>query len=412
LPTAAIVLAVGAVGVFAVLASGTGEPVVLTIMAILSTIGVFFILATLAGHLRLTGRLSDVELAGAAADAIDDGIQISGGDGTVRYSSRVFREFLGTTAGGVPRTLEEVLPPSRGRPRRCSGWLVPPSAARRMPRRSNLPRRRAGGRCRPAGAIVVSPGGEAVDGGIGTGRPGPAFPVAAERHLRRAQPRSARRSPPRADARGLRSDAGRAAGGRRRGLYRASQRDARRLAEHRPLALACHALDRLRGADGAELLRALSRREHDAPQPIDIDLIGQQGERAGPAAGSEARRLPGDATAAGFVAAVLRAAWSRVVSANLKTGAARFARLFEAALFGIAFVGRDGRVTRANAAFGRLLPATGSVEGAGGKSARQGGGRRSAGAHRGGAGGCDRAAAGGCGSRSPRREAASSPAAS
>ena len=31
-------------------------------------------------------------------------------------------------------------------------------------------------------------------------------------------------------------------------------------------------------ADGAELLRALSRREHDAPQPIDIDLIGQQGE--------------------------------------------------------------------------------------------------------------------------------------
>lgn len=78
-------------------------------MAILSTVGIFFILAMLAGHLRVTGRHSEAELAAAAADAIDDGIQIAAGDGTVHYASRAFRDFLGTTAAGSTRTLEDAM---------------------------------------------------------------------------------------------------------------------------------------------------------------------------------------------------------------------------------------------------------------------------------------------------------------
>jgi two-component system cell cycle sensor histidine kinase/response regulator CckA len=366
LPTAAIVLAVGAVGVFAVLASGTGEPVVLTIMAILSTIGVFFILATLAGHLRLTGRLSDVELAGAAADAIDDGIQISGGDGTVRYSSRVFREFLGTTAGGVPRTLEEVL---AAEPRAAQALFRLARAAERGQAHAEtfqLPLRRAG--AEGAGQLASSWYRLAV-------KPWTAGSAPAGRgrlSLWQLSDISAERNREALDAR------------RRERMLAVYDRmpvgllvvDDAGSIEHLNETLGdwlsispgsrSHAmrLTDFVAADGAELLRALSRREHDAPQPIDIDLIGQQGESVPARLLVLKRRMAGDATAAGFVAAVLRRSVEPSGLGNLKTGAARFARLFEAAPFGIAFVGRDGRVTRANAAFGRLLLATGSVEGA------------------------------------------------
>jgi two-component system, cell cycle sensor histidine kinase and response regulator CckA len=353
---AALTLAAGSVGVFAILASGSGEPVVLTLMSVLSTIGVFFVLAALAGHLRLTGRLTDQEFAVGAADAIDDGILISGRDGRPHFTSDVFREFLGRTLAGIPRTLEDVL-------------SVEPKAAQALFRLARAAERGAAHTetfplTRPAGPVRwyrlgVKPWvAGAARAGVGRLSVWHLTDVTVERNREVQQVAATEASLAVYDHMpvGLLvvDDAGAIE------FLNATIADwlgMSQTSRSRPLRLAD-----LVSADSAELLRALARRRPGAAQPIDLDLVGQQGDTL-PARLLVMERDAGERAGNGFVAAVLKRSSDAAGFGNLKTTSQRLTRLFEAAPFGIALVGGDGRITSANGAFARLLLVQGQVEG-------------------------------------------------
>ncbi len=355
----AAVLAAGAVGVFAMLASGTGEPVVLTVMAVLSTIGVFFIIAGLTGYLRLAGRMSDVELASAAADAIDDGIQITARGGSAHYTSRVFRKFVGQTIAGTPRTLEEVLAPDPTasqalfRLARAAERGVPASETFRLgsPAAGQPPARWYRLSVKPwAGAMA------------NTGRG--AFSVWQLSDITAERAQVSQQANSLAATLGLydRMPVGLLAvddsgtiehcNATLRGWLGASGAPPSR----------AQRLTDLVSPDSAEIVRALIRQRPGKAQPIDVDLQGFDG-RIFPARLLVIERAAADPAGRGFVAAVLQRAIEPSTLANLKSGGARFSRLFETAPFGIALVGADGRITSANGAFSRLLLAPGKVEG-------------------------------------------------
>ena len=352
----AAVLGAGAIGVFAVLASGSGEPVVLTLMAVLSAIGIFFILATLAGHLRLTGRMTNLEVASGAADAIDDGIQISGRGGEAHFTSRVFREFLGLTAAGTPRTLEEVL--AAEPPASQALFRLARAAERGVARVETFPLAH-GNREERWYRLGVKPWIEgAARAGVGRLSVWHLRDITGERNREAEQAAHLQSSLAlydRIPVGLLVVDDGGAVEhlnstlGDWLGMSPASRTRAMRLSD-------------LVSSDMAELLRMLARRRAGDAQSIDIDLVGQQGtnlaarllviEREGAAANGR-----------GFVAAVLKRSPDASGLGNLKTPGLRLTRLFEAAPFGIALVGADGRITSANGAFSRLLLTPGPVEG-------------------------------------------------
>ena len=354
--TTAALLVAGAVGVFAVLASGSGEPLVLTLMAVLSTIGVFFILAALAGHLRLSGRMTNLECASGAADAIDDGIQVSGRTGDAHFTSRVFREFLGQSEAGTPRTLEEVLAPQ---PQAAQAlFRLMRASERGLARVESFPLQRIGGEHRWY-RLSVKPWIEgAARAGVGRLSVWHLSDITTDRAREATAASNIQSSLALYDGLpvGLLvvDDSGAVEHlnttlGDWLGMSPSSRTRAMRLSD-------------LVSGDVAELLRTLSRRRNGDTQSIDIDLAGQQGgsvaarlliiERAGAAGNGR-----------GFVAAVVKRSPDVSGLGNLKTPAVRLTRLFEAAPFGIALVGVDGRITSANGAFKRLLLATGPVEG-------------------------------------------------
>ena len=350
----AALLAAGAIGVFAVLASGSGEPVVLTLMAVLSTIGVFFILAALAGHLRLSDRMTNLEFASGAADAIDDGIQICGRSGDASFTSRMFREFLGHSDAGTPRTLEEVLAPE---PQAAQALFRLMRAAERGLTRVETFSLTQGRGDQRWYRLSIKPWTEgAARAGVGRLSVWHLSDITADR-AREAAAASATQSSlalyDRLPVGLLVVDDGGAVEhinstlGDWLGMSPASRNRAIRLSD-------------LVSSDVAELLRTLSRRRGGDTQSIDIDLAGQQGSTV-PARLLISERAAGNGR--GFVAAVVKRSPDVSGLGNLKTPAVRLTRLFDAAPFGIALVGADGRITNANGAFKRLLLATGPVEG-------------------------------------------------
>ena len=350
----AALLAAGAIGVFAVLASGSGEPVVLTLMAVLSTIGVFFILAALAGHLRLSDRMTNLEFASGAADAIDDGIQICGRNGDASFTSRMFRDFLGHSDAGTPRTLEEVLAPE---PQAAQAlFRLMRAAERGLTRVETFSLTQARGEQRWY-RLSIKPWTEgAARAGVGRLSVWHLSDITADR-AREAAAASATQSSlalyDRLPVGLLVVDDGGAVEhinstlGDWLHMSPASRNRAIRLSD-------------LVSSDVAELLRTLSRRRGGDTQSIDIDLAGQQSSTV-PARLLISERAAGNGH--GFVAAVVKRSPDVSGLGNLKTPAVRLTRLFDAAPFGIALVGADGRITSANGAFKRLLLATGPVEG-------------------------------------------------
>jgi two-component system, cell cycle sensor histidine kinase and response regulator CckA len=356
---ASLALAAAALAVFAALASGSGEPVVLTVMAVLATIGVFFVLATLAGHVRLAGRMTAGEFASGAADAIDDGIMITSRGGVAHYTSKALADMVGRTSAGTPRTLEEVLAPEPrsaqalfrlARAAERGETLVETFPVARTPNPAVAPRWYS---------LAVKPWADgARRAGVGHLTIWHLRDITQERNRQATQSAAIESSLAIYDTMPVGlivvDDAGaiehfNATLGDWLGMSPVSRGRSLRLAD-------------VVSADSAELLRTLARRRTGEAQAIDIDLVGQQGDVL-PARLHVMPRDLGDRPGTGFVAAVQRRSTDAGGFGNLKTGGARLTRLFEAAPFGIALVGADGRVTRANAAFSRLLLASGSIEG-------------------------------------------------
>ena len=355
----AIALAAGAAGVFAVLATGAGEPVVLSLMAVLSTVGVFFVLAFLAGHVRLAGRTSAQELAQHAVDAIDDGIMITGRDGTPRFLNRNFQEFLGQSPAGIARTLDEVL---NAEPRAVEALFRLARSAERGTASTetfSLSRHSASGRGTRHFRLRVSPW---LEGGVKVGEGRMTVWQLSDVTADWAREASVASRLQSSLAVYDRMPTGMLVVGDSGSIEHFNSTLADWLGMSNGARQRALRLTDIVSPDSAGILLALARQRSDVVRPIELDLSGQHGDVI-PARMLVMAREGTDAASGGFVASVIRRTVDRSAFGNLKTASGRLTRLFDAAPFGIALIASDGKVASANPAFSRLLLLQGPVEG-------------------------------------------------
>ena len=105
LPTIFIAAAAGAI-VFGLLASGSGEPLLLTVIALLAMLGMFLLFGIAAGHIRIGARLAPADLLKAASDTADEPQIIAQADGTVIYSNVALDQMFGRHGAGPLSALE------------------------------------------------------------------------------------------------------------------------------------------------------------------------------------------------------------------------------------------------------------------------------------------------------------------
>ncbi len=98
-PIVATVAAAGTI-LLAVIASGAGEPVLLTIMAGLAMAGVFFFFGLAAGHIRVGERTSANDVVHCLAETLDDGILVTRRDGALVYGNAMIAELAGRPVTG------------------------------------------------------------------------------------------------------------------------------------------------------------------------------------------------------------------------------------------------------------------------------------------------------------------------
>lgn len=107
LPIALIVAAAAAL-VFGLLASSSGEPFLLTVIAVLAMLGMFLIFGVAAGHIRIGARVAAGDLLKAAADASDEPQILAHLDGTVIYANAALDGMFGRNEAGAFAALEAV----------------------------------------------------------------------------------------------------------------------------------------------------------------------------------------------------------------------------------------------------------------------------------------------------------------
>jgi two-component system, cell cycle sensor histidine kinase and response regulator CckA len=118
------VMLAGGFGALAMLSSGAAEPLVLAVMALLATIGVFFLFGIAAGHIRIGDTISDQAMVNAVVDTLADGAIITSVDSSVIWANKAAEALLGRadsgrlysiaeTFGGEPRAAEALFRLSR-----------------------------------------------------------------------------------------------------------------------------------------------------------------------------------------------------------------------------------------------------------------------------------------------------------
>ena len=105
LSTIFVVAAAGAV-FFGLIASGSGEPLFLTLLAVLAMLGVFMLFGIAAGHVRIGARMPDGDVLKAAIDAAEEAVMISARDGSAVYHNAAHEAMFGRSEGGPLAALE------------------------------------------------------------------------------------------------------------------------------------------------------------------------------------------------------------------------------------------------------------------------------------------------------------------
>ena len=108
LSTIFVVAAAGAV-VFGLIASGSGEPLILTVIAVLAMLGLFLLFGIAAGHVRIGARMPAGDVLKAATDVLEDPHMIARADGSVLYWNPAFDTMFGRTEAGPHGALENAV---------------------------------------------------------------------------------------------------------------------------------------------------------------------------------------------------------------------------------------------------------------------------------------------------------------
>jgi two-component system, cell cycle sensor histidine kinase and response regulator CckA len=104
-----IIAAAGGAVLFGLLASGSGEPLLLTVIALLAMFGAFMLFAIAAGHLRFGARVLPGDLVKAATDSGDEPQIIADAAGTVLYANAAVDKIFGRNEAGPFSALEASL---------------------------------------------------------------------------------------------------------------------------------------------------------------------------------------------------------------------------------------------------------------------------------------------------------------
>jgi two-component system cell cycle sensor histidine kinase/response regulator CckA len=338
-----------ALAIIAVVSAETSEPLILTAMAFLATLGVFFLLGLAAGNVRISERTTDADVVGALAQGFADGLCITTLDGRRVYANRAFEETLGRPAGGRWTTLESYF---AGEPQAAEALFRLTRAATRGESRTEEFRVRGvldGQRHSRWYRLSVS----RLDMPRGRDELGPLvlwriIDVSDDRRREADTLRSLEASLAQYESLPI-------------GILSADE-DGRiqqvngMLADWlglstESLARGLHLAD-IASGDAAALLRLLSREVGEVPRKLEIDLIREDGV-AWPATLVLLPRRAASGPA--ITAAVLARSHDEPASGAAQSTETRFARLFQSAPFGIAIVASNGRIVSSNAAFARLL---------------------------------------------------------
>jgi two-component system, cell cycle sensor histidine kinase and response regulator CckA len=364
----AIVLA-GGLCALAMLASRSSEPLVLTVMGLLATIGVFFLLGLAAGHFRITDRMTEGDLVGAVTANIGVGVLITGRNGRVVFSNPMFAKLTGSNRLGLMRTLDEALAEEPAAAevlfRLTRAVERSESLAEEFQLRSGPDR---GVRLWFRLAVRPLPSGSAGDGAEQLAL-WELTDISAAR-VREAETARVRETTLRhfdsmaagllvVDAHGA-VDYVNATLSQWLGLD-ADRHNAIPRAGSSGASASGIKLADIAASDGAALLREIAR--EPVERRLDLDLVQEDG-RSWPARLAVSPRVGLDGAVNGFAAVIMNRSVEIAASDAPQSSDIRFARLFQSAPFGIALVNSDGCIAHANAAFSRLMLASNAVEGA------------------------------------------------
>ncbi len=105
LSTIFVVAAAGAI-LFGLLTSGSGEPLLLTILAVFAMLGMFMLFGIAAGHVRIGARLPAGDVLKAASDASEETTLIASATGNVLYWNPAHETIFGRSDGGPLAAIE------------------------------------------------------------------------------------------------------------------------------------------------------------------------------------------------------------------------------------------------------------------------------------------------------------------
>ncbi|MEQ1578668.1 MAG: response regulator [Hyphomicrobium sp.] len=353
-PVISVLAAAGTV-LLALFATQASEPLLLTLMASLAMLGVFFVFGLMAGHIRIGERIRYDDLVAAFTENLDSGLLLTGRDGTIHFANTRYGDMAGRSPSGEPQALDVAF----------GGDAAAAEAMFRLTRaasRGQTWREDFEIRTKNSGSQHLSVS---------------CKPLSLDAHAREMGPLvswtitdiTAERT----------GDLGRLAGLQAvAGLYDQSpvgflSIDAGGVVRHanatflnwigrhpeagtQPRGLK---IADLLPQDGIDLLRQAALGAANGVQSIDLDVTARDGRLL--AMRFVVQRDAHGGPQGGLNMGVLNREMGASLSAE-EGAEARFARLFQSAPFGIAAIRSDGRITSANSAFARMsLPGAGGI---------------------------------------------------
>ncbi len=345
LPVIAALVAASTV-VLALIVSGFGKLLLVAAITLLAAIGLFFLLAFVAGYLRFGQRQPLAEIVTAATDGLDNGVMIASRDGEALYANAAFTALVGREAHGVA-TLQELF---TGEPQASAAlFRLTRAAERGEPLTEEFALRSASTGARAGRTLQVSvhPFDADANGaptGLVVWR---IADVTIERQQEAARLAGVEVQLAQFDS----APVGLASVGADGTLLRINGTLARWIGRTSKAVLDQRlTLSDITPGDGAGLVASLLGRAGSHPASLDVELMREDG-RVVPVR-FFARAVP---SGKGLTLAVLNLADESATEFEADAGGARFARFFQSAPFGIAILGPDGRIANANASFCKLV---------------------------------------------------------
>ena len=348
----AVFVAASAV-VLALTTSGSGEPLLLTVLATLAMLGVFFVFGFAAGHVRISERAPEVEIVKSVVDGLDDAVLVTTRPGRPLYANRAHIDLVGSSETGEIGSLDAALGNEPGVPEALFRLMRAAAAGeshneviRARVLRQGLERMAL---MRISVHPYAIPGQERDLGPLVVWR---ISDVTAERAQQASHISALEASLALYDT----MPAGLAAADAKGTIIAVNQTLAEwiGLTQADVLGRGMQLEDMLSG-DGYALVQSVMRRAMDKPQSLELDLLRDDG-RIVPVRLACLPRATGAETGSAGVVIVALNRESEEALASESTGAdVRFQRFFQSAPFGLATVGSDGTITSANAAFARMI---------------------------------------------------------